>query len=252
MLLALDLGNSSLSVGVFDGERLIVRTHVPVIDFGTLAQRLSAACGDIDTGDINRAALASVNPKRDDDVVEAVAELPGACRLVKIGKDLAVPVNARVARIDEVGVDRLLNALAAFRRERDACLVVDFGSAVTIDVVSETGDYLGGVIAPGVRIAADALHKGTALLPKVDLGASERVIGKDTVACMRSGLYWGTVGAVEGLVARVRGEYPAAKRVLATGGDARLFADVCTVIDEVVPELTLEGIRLTVAAGDER
>ncbi|HUW58273.1 MAG TPA: type III pantothenate kinase [Planctomycetota bacterium] len=252
MLLALDLGNSSLSAGVFDGRELVRRFRILVADFDVLAARLQEHLAGLPQGEIDRVALASVNPPRVDTVRESVAAALHGVELVMVGRDVRVPVEARVDRPGEVGTDRLLNVLAAFRRLGDACLVADFGTALTIDVVSVDGAYVGGVIAPGITMSASALHAGTALLPRVVLRPVDNVIGTDTVGCIQSGLFWGTIGMLEGLVRRLREEYPAARKVLGTGGDAALFADHCDVIDEVVPELTLEGIRLTVEEGAER
>jgi len=251
MLLALDLGNTSLSAGVFDGAKLVRRFHVEVADFGTLAARLREGTTGF-LGEIDRVGLASVNPPTVSRVEEALHAVLPSVKVTVVGRDVKVPIRARVKRPEEVGVDRLLDALAAFRRAGEACLVADFGTALTVDVVSSDGDYLGGVIAAGVGMSAKALHAGTALLPEVKCRAVKEVIGKDTVSCIESGLFWGTIAEVEGLVARLRKEVPAARKVLATGGYAEIFAGQCAVIDEVVPELTLEGIRLTLEGDRKR
>jgi type III pantothenate kinase len=165
-------------------------------------------------------------------------------RVAVLGRDLKVPIAVRVNRPEAVGVDRLLAALAAFHRLGEACIVVDLGSAVTLDVVSSDGEYLGGVIAPGVGMWSSALHANTALLPEVAPEAVEHVIGKDTVQCIQSGLFWGMISMLEGLVRRLKTEHPAARFVFATGGAADLFAGHFTMVDEVVWGLTLEGVRL--------
>ena len=249
MLLALDLGNTSLSAGVFDGKKLVRRFRVPAAEFSILAARLQQHLAGLPQGAIKRVALASVNPPWLYAVQGSLHVALHGVKVVMVGRDVKVPVEARVDHPEEVGVDRLLNAVAAFRRLKEACLIADFGSALTVDVVSEEGAYIGGVIAPGVGMSAAALHAGTALLPEVKVEPLERVIGTDTITCIQSGLFWGTISTLEGLVARLRQEYPAVGKVLATGGDAELFAGRCAAIDEVVPELTLEGIRLTVEEG---
>ena len=245
MLLALDLGNGSLCVGIFDGRQLRGSFRVAVADLGELRGRLEAGLGDIGPDAIDRIGLASVNPPWVYVVQEALLGMFAGREPVVIGRDVQVPVPAAVDRPGEVGTDRLLNALAAFDRLHEACLVADFGSALTVDVISEKGEYLGGVIAPGIGMSAAALHAHTALLPHVTPTTAEHVMGRNTIECIRSGLFWSAIGFVEGVVARLRKEYPPAKRVLATGGDAELIAPHCKAIDEVVPELTLEGIRLT-------
>ena len=133
--------------------------------------------------------------------------------------------------------------LAAFRRKQTACLIVDLGTALTVDVCSRDGAYLGGVIAPGLEMASSALHDHTALLPRVQVGRPEAVTGRNTVECIRSGLFWGTVSMIEGLVERLRREHPETGCVFATGGGSPTIAAACSVIDEVVPDLHLEGLR---------
>jgi len=251
MLLALDLGNTSLSAGVFDGGKIVRRFHVPVADFSMLAARLEEELA-LFTDGVDRVGLASVNPPMMYAVQGALHTVLASVKVIVVGRDVEVPIRARVNHPEEVGVDRLLDVLAAFRRLDEACLVADFGTAVTLDVVSSEGDYLGGVIAPGVGISASALHAHTALLPEVKPEQVENVIGRDTVSCIQSGLFWGTVSMVEGLVRRLKEEYPPARKVLATGGYAELLAGRCSVIDEVVPELTLEGIRLTLGGETKR
>lgn len=246
MLLALDLGNTSLTGGVFDGEKLLRRFRTRVSDFGDVTDRLKDDVGDFPHGNIHCVALASVNPPWVYAVQGAVRALLPDAEFVMVGRDVKVPIKVRVDRREEVGVDRLLNVRAAFRRVGGACLVVDFGSALTVDVVSTRGEYLGGVIAPGTGMSAAALHAGTALLPEVKPDVVDVVTGKDTITCIRSGLFWGAISMVEGLVRRLKEEHPDVEKVLATGGDAGIFAPHTTVMDEVIPELTLEGIRLTV------
>jgi len=244
MLLALDLGNSTLSIGLHDGSAFLVRFAVRVADFSGLAQTLEEKLGK-HLSKVDDIALASVNPSWVYAIEGSLLDLLPKVRLTRLGRDVKVPIEARVTRREEVGVDRLLNALAAYRHVGDACLVADFGSAFTLDVVSDDGAYLGGVIAPGIGMSAHALHRETALLPEVKPEPVDHVIGKDTIGCIQSGLFWGTVSELEGLVRRLKSEYPPARKVLATGGDAELMRERCDVIDEVIPELTLEGIRLT-------
>jgi type III pantothenate kinase len=247
MLLALDLGNSSLSAGVFDGGKVVHKFRVFVAEFDKLTEQVSERLAWVSPPNIDRIAIASVNPPRLYPVVESLHSVLPALTPVVLGRDLRVPISTLVDHPEEVGVDRLLNGLAAFRRSGDGCVVVDFGSAITLDVVSRRGEFLGGVIAPGITMFTGVLHERTALLPEVKIEPVERVIGKNTVSCIRSGVYWGIIAMIEGLVERIKREYAGAMKVYATGGDAEFFAEHCRVIDEVVPELTLEGIYLTVA-----
>jgi type III pantothenate kinase len=160
------------------------------------------------------------------------------------GVKTGVPILADNPR--EVGADRIVNSVAAFSRVGGPCVVVDFGTATTFDCVSAKGEYLGGVIAPGYQISAEALYRNASKLPRVRASRPPKVIGKNTVHSMQSGLYYGYVSLVDGMVDRILEELPAEPRVtcLATGGLAGAIAESSDCIDEVVPDLTLEGLRL--------
>ena len=150
----------------------------------------------------------------------------------------------RVDRPDEVGADRLVNAVAAHALHEGWLIVVDFGTATTLDVVDDRGDYRGGAIAPGVNLSLEALERAAAKLPRVSVRKPRRVVGVATVPAMQSGVYWGYVGLLEGLVARIRDEVGEPMTVVATGGLAPLFKDATPAIDAVVPDLTLHGLML--------
>ena len=150
----------------------------------------------------------------------------------------------RLDRPEEVGADRLLNALAAHATYRGPLVVIDFGTATTFDVVDAEGGYCGGVIAPGINLSIEALHHAAARLPRIGIGRPQSVIGRGTVAAMQSGIYWGYVGMIEGLVARISAEFGQRLRVVATGGLASLLAEGTTVIERIDPDLTLDGLRL--------
>jgi type III pantothenate kinase len=153
----------------------------------------------------------------------------------------------RVDNPEEVGADRLLNVLAANHRFGVPLVIVDFGTATTFDVADTGGGYLGGVIAPGINLSIEALHQAAARLPRIGIGRPQSVIGRGTVAAMQSGVYWGYVGLVEGLVGRIKAEYGGGLKVVATGGLAPLFSEGTTVIDVIEPDLTLDGLRLLAA-----
>ena len=148
----------------------------------------------------------------------------------------------KVDNPEEVGADRLLNALAGHRKYVGPLVVIDFGTATTFDVVDGSGAYLGGVIAPGINLSLEALHMAAAKLPRVAIGRPKSVIGKATVPAMRSGVYWGYVGLIEGLVKRIQKEFGSGMTVVATGGLAPLFAEATDVIQHLDPELTLRGL----------
>ena len=148
---------------------------------------------------------------------------------------------------DEVGADRLLNSLAAHHAYGGPLVVIDFGTATTFDVVDVDGAYLGGIISPGINLSIEALHKAAARLPRIGIGRPQAVIGRSTVPAMQSGIYWGYVGLIEGLVARIQAEYGDHLKVIATGGLAPLLAEGTTVIERIDPDLTLDGLRLLAA-----
>ena len=144
----------------------------------------------------------------------------------------------------EVGADRLLNALAGHKQFGGPLIVVDFGTATTFDVVDETGAYLGGVICPGVNLSLEALHQAAARLPRIGMGRPQSVIGRATVPAMQSGVYWGYIGLIEGLLARIKAEFGGPMKVVATGGLAPLFSEGTTMIHHILPDLTLDGLRM--------
>jgi type III pantothenate kinase len=157
---------------------------------------------------------------------------------------VALGTKALVDRPEEVGADRLVNTVAAHDRYSGPLIVVDFGTATTFDVVDGDGNYCGGVIAPGINLSLAALQMAAAKLPSVRISRTDRVIGKDTVSCMQSGIYWGYIGLIEGLVGRIKTEFGAPMRTIATGGLAPLFAGSTEAVETVDPDLTLWGLRL--------
>jgi type III pantothenate kinase len=184
-------------------------------------------------------------------VPEANFNLLTLCRRYCDGEPLMVGepgvelgMRALVDRPEEVGADRLVNTVAAHERYKKPLIVVDFGTATTFDVVDGSGNYCGGAIAPGINLSLTALHLAAAKLPSVRIRRTDRVIGRNTVDCMQSGIFWGYVGLVEGIVARIKTEFGAPMGVIATGGLAPVFDGVTEVIESVDPDLTLWGLRL--------
>ena len=167
------------------------------------------------------------------------------CRPLVVGKpECRLPVMPRVDQGTTVGPDRLVNTVGAHDRHGGDLIVVDFGTATTFDVVDLDGAYIGGVIAPGVNLSLEALHMAAAALPHVDISRPSRAIGTNTVACMQSGVYWGYIGLVEGIVREVRKERDRAMKVIATGGLASLFAQDTELFDSVEDDLTMHGLML--------
>jgi type III pantothenate kinase len=194
--------------------------------------------------DVDGAVIASVVPEVNFNLFTLCRKYCGTDPLVVGERGVKLGTRALVDRPEEVGADRLVNTVAAHNRYTGPLIVVDFGTATTFDVVDRDGNYCGGVIAPGINLSLAALHMAAAKLPSVRIGRTERVIGKDTVSCMQSGIYWGYVGLVEGLVSRIRTEFGAAMHTIATGGLAPLFAGASEAIERVDPDLTLWGLRL--------
>lgn len=259
MLLAVDVGNSNTSIGVFEGDRmrceLRLATHRDWTrdEFAIKLERALALQG-VGFEGIHDGVLASVVPPVTEPIVAALSRYVGVEALVVgPGLDIGMPVLYEPPR--EVGADRIVAAIAAHERYAGPAegtqgaatvgiIIVDFGTATTFDVVSPTPEYLGGVISPGVGISADALFKRAAKLPRVDVTKPASVIGRNTVTAIQSGLFYGYVGLVEGMLRRIRDELDWNVRVVATGGLARKIAPETAAIDVVDDNLMLDGLRL--------
>ncbi len=251
MLLAVDVGNTNIVLGIFEGEVLTESWRLATLrdrtsdELRVLVGRLFEERG-LQMEDVSGVVLASVVPPLTSTVAEMVR---GACSqetLVIDATNVGLPIEYQAP--GDVGADRLVNAVAAletFGGHGRPVVVVDFGTATTFDVVSAGGRYIGGVICPGVEISADALFQRAARLPRVDVGRPDSLIGTSTVESMRSGLYYGYVAMVEGIVARIRGDLGDTPAVcVATGGLATTIAEETSSIDHVSPDLTLHGLRL--------
>ncbi|MBX6740968.1 MAG: type III pantothenate kinase [Acetobacteraceae bacterium] len=248
MLLAVDAGNTNVVFAVHDGTewrgrwRIATRADRTSDEYAVWLLALFQFSG-LKPTDIDRCAIGTVVPA-------ALYNLRRLCREWFDCEPLVArsTVNwgfeIRVDRPQEVGADRLLNALASHYHYKGPLVVVDFGTATTFDVVDAEGAYLGGVIAPGVNLSIEALHQAAARLPRIGIGRPQAVIGRDTVAAMQSGIFWGYVGMIEGIIGRIRAEHDGALKVVATGGLAPLFAEGTTVIEKIDPDITLEGLRL--------
>ena len=249
MLLVIDVGNTNIVMGVYNGDRLInhwrVRTerNTTEDEFHLLATGLFERAG-ISTGFIERTIISSVVPPMVN-ILDAFCRryLQQAPIWVDAKTFTAMPI--RYKNPAEVGADRIVNAVAAYARYRCALIVIDFGTATTFDVISADGAYLGGAISPGIMIAAEALFQKASKLPRVELlHAPESAIGKDTAGSMQSGILFGYAGLVDGMVERIQAEMDTKARVIATGGLAPLMAGIARSIESVEPDLTLEGLKL--------
>ena len=193
---------------------------------------------------VDGAVIASVVPDVNFNLLTLCRRYCNTDPLVVGDQGVVLGAKALVDRPEEVGADRLVNTIAAHDRYTGPLIVVDFGTATTFDVVDRDGNYCGGVIAPGINLSLRALEMAAAKLPSIRIRRADRVIGTDTVSCMRSGIYWGYVGLVEGLVQRIRAERGERMDVIVTGGLAPLFAGATEIIDHVDPDLTIWGLRL--------
>jgi type III pantothenate kinase len=252
MLLGIDIGNTQSHVGVFDGHELIAHWRFATEANETadeLAVRVSAlvALGGLELGDVDGSIVSSVVPQLTPEYV-AMCEryLDGGCLIVGPGVKTGMAI--RLDNPLELGADRLVNAVAAYERFGGPCAVVDFGTAITFDAVSAEGEYLGGVIGPGVEISMEALAARAAKLPPVELGEPlgepGGVIGKTTQASLQSGIVYGFAGAIDAIARRVQRELGDEAEFVATGGHAAAIIPFCEMIDEVDDLLTLRGLRL--------
>ena len=252
MLLAINSGNTNIVFAVFEGEerrgewRAATDAKRTADEYAVWLSQLMKL-DFIETAEIDQAIIATVVP-------EALHSLKTLCRryfhaeplvIGEPGVDIGIAV--KVDAPDEVGADRLVNAASAHARYGGPLIIIDFGTATTFDVVDADGAYAGGVIAPGINLSLDALHQAAAKLPRIAVERPDRVIGKRTIPAMRSGIFWGYVGLIEGVVARIRDEYGAPMRVIATGGLAPLFADATAAIEQLDPDLTLRGLAQIIA-----
>ncbi len=249
MLLAIDVGNTNITLGVYDGSTPVAHFRLATVhersrdEYGVLLLNF-LSCRKIDVADISDVIVASVVPQVMYSLERAISGYLGHSPIVITNRhDFGLRLLYDNPR--EIGVDRLVNAYAAHHIYGGSLVLVDFGTATTFCAVTESGDYLGGVICPGIKISSEALFQRTAKLPRVEITGIDTVIGKTTVSAIQSGLLFGYVGQVEYIVHKIKEEMqsPEAK-VIGTGGLANLIAQKTDVFDDVNGKLTLEGLRL--------
>jgi len=248
MLLAIDIGNTDTTVGVFKGEELCATWHMATgihrmaDEYAALLLNLLRHQG-LDISEIKEIALCSVVPP-------LIATFDELCQRyfhlspLVVGAGVKTGVCIRMDNPREVGADRIANAAAAHHLYGGPIIITDLGTATTFDTVSREGDYVGGAIAPGIGTAAEALFTRAAMLPRVELVHPKRAIGTNTITAMQSGIVFGYVGLIEGIVAHIQRELGERAKVVATGGFAELIARETAIIDVVNPNLTLIGLRL--------
>jgi len=248
MLLAIDIGNTSIHVGVFAGEELRATwqiasdVHRKTDEYAVILLDLMAHHG-LKTTDITDAVMCSVVPPLISTYAEFCEQYLKISPLI-VGVGVKTGVKIRMDNPREVGADRIVHAVAAHQLYGGPAIIVDMGTATTFDSISREGDYLGGVIAPGIGIAAEALFMRTAMLPRVELTRPKKAIGTNTVTAMQSGLVFGYVGLVEGIIARIQAELGEKATVVATGGYSKIIAKETKIFDAVNPDLVLIGLRL--------
>lgn len=252
MLLAIDVGNTNMVIAVYDEDILIEQWRLTTTvsrtrDEYAVAIRQLFALDAIDISVIDAAILSTVVPATQFPLIQCMQDTFGCTPLVVGSPECDLGMEVRIDRPQEAGADRLVNAYAARARYGNSLLVLDFGTATTFDMVDADGAYAGGVIAPGINLSMEALHRAAAKLPNVAIVKPEKVLGTSTISAMQSGLYYGYIGLIEGLVDRLRAENGAALTVIATGGLAPLFDKATDRIDHLASDLTIEGLRLLYA-----
>lgn len=249
MLLAINANNTNTKFAVWDGDRLLGDWRVAndarrtADEYVVWLDHMLGLQG-ISRQTIDATIIASVVPEANFHLVRLCRHYCRSEPLIVGEPGVVIGARALVDNPSEVGADRLVNTVAAHDRYRGPVIVVDFGTATTFDVVDDGGNYCGGVIAPGINLSLQALAMAAAKLPSVPIRRSEKVIGTSTVACMQSGIFWGYIGLIEGLVQRIKHEFGAAMSVVATGGLAPLFDGSTGMIDRMDETLTLWGLCL--------
>ncbi len=249
MLLAIDIGNTNLVFALFDGAavkaqwRIRTDPHRSADEYAVWLFALMARAGLVEKN-ITAVIMASVVPDANFGVKSFVRQyLNLEPRLITTGEvDVGMPILLDNPR--ELGADRLINAFAAWSAHQSALIVIDFGTATTFDVVSGKGEYLGGVIAPGINLSLEALQRAAAKLHGIAITHPEKVIGTTTTSAMQSGIFYGYAGLIEGIISRIKAERGEAMTVIATGGLAPLYAEATTSITQVDTDLTIRGLRL--------
>src|ERR1041384_6157661 len=247
MLLVLDVGNTNTALGIFEGSvlthswRLTSERQRTVDEYGIMCRTL-LQLADLDSSKINGIAISSVVPPLDF-TLHKMSEVYFQIEPVFVNAaNAGIPVLYDDPR--EVGADRIVNAVAALARDGSPCIIVDFGTATTFDAISRAGEYLGGIIYPGIQISADALFQRAARLRNTEIRRPDKLIGTNPAASIQSGLYYGNIALVDGLLEKMVGELGADTRVVATGGLAPLISRGSRLINSVDADITLEGLRI--------
>ena len=242
MLLAIDVGNTNITAGLFRGDRLVRRGRIATPDVYEIAFKLLHLL-KVSASNLSGVILSSVVP-RATLYLKRSLKMAGSPKPLILGENVRAPIKNRYRVPSQVGQDRLVNGVGACFLYRAPAVVVDFGTAVTVDLVSRRCEYLGGLIVPGVGVALEALVSRAVLLPEIKLSPPREFLGRDTRQSMRAGLFYGYGALCDGLVSRMKARYAPSAKVIATGGHCQLIAPYCRTIQIVDPDLTLRGLRL--------
>ncbi|MFO1243024.1 MAG: type III pantothenate kinase [Rickettsiales bacterium] len=248
MLLAIDVGNTNTVFALFDEDNLVGHWRISTIagrtsdEYWVWLRQLLEEHG-VNKRLIHAAIVATVVPETQYEILTLCQRYFGVQALLVGSPDVKLNIEIKIDRPQEVGADRLVNAVEAWRRYKQSCIVVDFGTATTFDVVDSDGNYCGGVIAPGVHLSLDALRRAAAKLPGIRIRRPDKVIGTTTVGAMESGMFFGYVSLIDGIATRIKAEYGKPMKVVATGGLATLYAKASEVIDETEEDLTIFGLH---------
>jgi len=248
MLLAVDIGNTNTAIGVFEGNILreswkIKTERDKTSDEYALTLLSLFNFSQVDSSDIKSTIISSVVPPLTP-VFQSLSQKLFHVKALVVGPGLKTGVPILYENPLEVGADRVVAGVAAFEKYGGPCIVVDFGTATTFDAISVKGEYLGGAIAPGMQISAEALFLRTAKLPRIEIKKPRKAIGRSTVSSMQSGLFFGYIGLVSNIIEKIRKELGAEVKVVSTGGFASLISQEIKAIDFHDPDLTLEGLRI--------
>ncbi|MET3211022.1 UNVERIFIED_CONTAM: type III pantothenate kinase [Paenibacillus sp. PvR008] len=248
MILVVDVGNTNIVLGMYQGRELLHHYRISTSrqatadEYGVLIHNLFSM-GGVFKDDIKGVIISSVVPPLVHVLEEMCDKYIGRTPLI-VGPGIKTGLNLRYENPREVGADRIVNAVAAVERYGGPLVVVDFGTATTFDCIDDKGNYLGGVIVPGIGISTEALYQRASKLPRIELEKPKKVIGRNTVHAMQAGIIFGYAGQVDGIVERIKEEMQAEPTVIATGGLAELIASETRSIQKVLPMLTLEGLRI--------